>query len=336
MTLPACLVICGQDGPALTSDEHPHRRDRDEADDQLAQADHLDHRDVVAPSDHRLGNRHSRHRDRAGEHLCVHHDCSERKSNSGELEQIIRAQRCCTTPLSVNLGSDERNRGHRPSGEDHPDSQGWVPPPWRANQLGHEATAPATDIEPHLDCHQRQGDEHGQQPRLPGRPNATPPSTPMTPSSTMARRVRGSDRSRRRSMSASFSGVRTRNARKAAAPIATPAHENARTTPSSTGSSVSPHPPCSDGTATARHGACGAAVERWPGDAVAVTLSPSTFRASSLQAMTSVHRVLAPAQHATHRAPPARSRCCGLRLGFVDSADLDRDRVCSAHGDFAV
>ena len=86
---------------------------------------------------------------------------------------------------------------------------------------------------------------------------ATATITTITINSTRAIRNasldRSSHRSWRMSTATSFSGVRTRNARNAATPSAAPAIDGAISRPSSTGSSVSPHPPCSLGMATDRH-----------------------------------------------------------------------------------
>ena len=87
-------------------------------------------------------------------------------------------------------------------------------------------------------------------------------SAASTSSSTAATRaatvVRGSQRSRHRSTSTSFNGVRAMKASMAAAPSAAPGQDHATKRPSRIGSSVRLQPPCSVGMATAR------SVERSP------------------------------------------------------------------------
>ena len=63
-------------------------------------------------------------------------------------------------------------------------------------------------------------------------------------------RVRSSQRFRHRSTSTTFNGVRATKPSIAASPNARPGHDHATNNPSTTGSAVKLHPPCSDGTAT--------------------------------------------------------------------------------------
>ena len=130
----------------------------------------------------------------------------------------------------------------------------------RTAEFGHEAPAAAADVEPQLDGEQWERDGGGDEPAPTGSAECDTSEDRDGKHLCGARRerartVRSSSRSRRRSTSASLSGVRARNASIAAAPMATPAHENARRSPSTMGSPVSPHPPCSDGIATGFHAA---------------------------------------------------------------------------------
>ena len=67
-----------------------------------------------------------------------------------------------------------------------------------------------------------------------------------------ARRVRGSRRRLSRSPPAILNGVRNRKVARAITPIASPGRLGATANPRTTGSRVSPHPPCSEGMTTPR------------------------------------------------------------------------------------
>jgi hypothetical protein len=65
-----------------------------------------------------------------------------------------------------------------------------------------------------------------------------------------ATRVRSIQRFRLRSTNTTFNGVRATKPSIAASPNASPGHDHATNNPTTTGSAVKLHPPCSEGTAT--------------------------------------------------------------------------------------
>ena len=171
--------------------------------------------------------------------ICVRTNGIEATARAARISQTPIARRAAPPPASTmaaDVGSD-------------PDGTA---------QLGHEAAAPAAHVEPQLDARTAaaatsDGDEPAPAGAGDGQTHrARRARRARRRRSRAARRVRGSERWRRRSTMASFSGVRTRKASSAATPMARPGHDQPTSSPSSTGSKVRPQPPCSLGRATAR------------------------------------------------------------------------------------
>ncbi len=127
--------------------------------------------------------------------------------------------------------------------------------------------------------------------------NKATSATISTAATLRARRVRSSVLPRRASTAASFSGVRARNASTVARPRHNAATLCATSRPSSTGSRVSPQPPCSLGRATERSGDRALVGRRVGLDGAAAPSKPDPLSRTSTETVSAI---------STRSARPAR------------------------------